>query len=429
MEINFYPKTEKNKDGTIKVNAQGKVSLQMVIHHRGPAKLGIGLSIFPQYWDAAKQKVTKKHPGHEAVNDTIEQKRRIAEEIEQQIRTANGYATVEEIALEFAARTRPPKRERKKKEVAPVSVDMTMEAINLRWKKENSGFVSEHTLRKHNQVVASLEKFSPGITGPELDESFIKKYMKYLSGKGLAKGTIKKHAEFLKLAREAAGLGGKVKVLSVKVQHSIRPDLTMEELRAVITTPLDKLHLEIERDVFVFQMFVPLRESHFRKLKPHHLQYVTIQGQEEIPVIQTTQLKTETPVVIPLPPLALDIWNKYGGVLPFVSQQRRNAYIKKICLQAGLTRPIVQIKHKLKGFEEEVKPLWFLVSTYTTRHTAASLMLEVTGDESLSGWLLGHTNHGIAGVTGVYAKKKAAKVLPAILEAWKEILGDTQIPG
>lgn len=429
MEVSFYPKSEKNQ-------AAGKVSLQMVISHHGRAKVGIGLSIYLEHWDESTQTVTKKHPSHKAVNDTIAQKRGTAEEIERQLRTVNGYATVQEIAAEFKKRTKPPRREAQPKapEEAKETV-LTMEAVNERWKRENRAYVKN--LRKYNQVVTHLNQYRPGVTAEQLDEKFTRGYFEYLAsedrgkdkGKALSVATIGLHALFIRKARKMAQLPTEEKYLSVKIINSEQPDLTKEELRALISVPLSRFDLETERDMFVFQVLVPLRDSHYRILRPHHLETMPVAGHGEVKVINMFQSKTNNPVILPLPPLAERIWEKYGGLFPLYSQQKRNEHLKKIALTAKLTRAFVERKHLLKGYKEEVVPLWKKVSTYTSRHTAATLLLEQTGDESLAGWILGHKNHGITGVTGVYAKKKAAKALPAILAAWAEILGDVELPG
>ena len=107
--------------------------------------------------------------------------------------------------------------------------------------------------------------------------------------------------------------------------------LYKEELFALYNFPFDNKRIEKERDVYCFGCFTGFRFSDLIDLKPEH-----IKGDE----IQKVIVKTREFSRIPLNRFALDILEKYKdnphGVLPKISEQKFNDYIKEACRIAGI---------------------------------------------------------------------------------------------
>jgi integrase len=101
-------------------------------------------------------------------------------------------------------------------------------------------------------------------------------------------------------------------------------------------------------------------------------------------------------------------------------QQHRNRYMKLLMERAGLTREFVRVRYVQGEATEEVVPLWQVVTTHTARHTGADmLMLGSGGDSNLKEKALGHA--------GVYGHDALERYGPALLKAWRTVLGATEL--
>jgi integrase len=97
-------------------------------------------------------------------------------------------------------------------------------------------------------------------------------------------------------------------------------------------------------------------------------------------------------------------------------QQHRNRYMKLLMERTGLTRDFVRVRYVQGEATEEVVPLWQVVTTHTARHTGADMiMLGSGGDSNLKEKALGHAV--------VYGHDALERYGPAMLEAWKVVLG------
>jgi hypothetical protein len=66
------------------------------------------------------------------------------------------------------------------------------------------------------------------------------------------------------------------------------------------------------------------------------------------------------------------------------------------------------------------RPIWQGIGTHTARHTAGTLLRQVSsGNKALAKLVLGHAEED---VTDRYAKDKARLLAPAVLDAWQKIL-------
>ncbi len=141
---------------------------------------------------------------------------------------------------------------------------------------------------------------------------------------------------------------------------------------------LEKNTLERVRDVFCFSCFTSLRYSDVANLKRQNV----YPG-----YIQITTIKTNDTLKIELNKYAASILKKYKDqkypydrVLPVISNQRMNEYLKEMAEIMGFTSPETITYYKGNKRIDEVYPKWQLIGTHTGRRTfiCNALMLGIS---------------------------------------------------
>lgn len=167
--------------------------------------------------------------------------------------------------------------------------------------------------------------------------------------------------------------------------------LTKEERNKIEQTKMPTVHLEVQRDIFVFHCFVGCRVSDLRKLTERNI----VNG-----VLSYTPHKTKddgtTSVVakVPLHPKAMELINKYRGkdkqgrLFPFISDQKYNDAIKQIFTIVGITRN-VEVRNALTG-EMEIRPINELASSHIARRTFVGIAYKQVADPNIIGKMSGH---------------------------------------
>ncbi len=163
---------------------------------------------------------------------------------------------------------------------------------------------------------------------------------------------------------------GKLKIVD-------REFLTQEEIQKIIDKELRIERLDQVRDIFIFCCFTGLSYADVKKLTKDDV-VIGVDGKNWI---KTRRTKTDTRSNIPILPIAQTIIEKYKDnelmkiknvVLPVLSNQRMNAYIKEIADLCGITKNL---------------------TFHLARHTFATTVTLSNGVpiESVSK-MLGHTN-------------------------------------
>lgn len=124
-----------------------------------------------------------------------------------------------------------------------------------------------------------------------------------------------------------------------------RECLTEAELDAVAAKEFSTQRLEQVRDIFLFCCFTGLAYSDVKKLSKDHI-IMGIDGEKWIKINRT---KTDTRSSIPLLPIPGDIIEKYRNnlkcqahnrLLPVLTNQKMNGYLKEIADLCGITKNI-----------------------------------------------------------------------------------------
>ncbi|MBJ7882644.1 site-specific integrase [Gelidibacter salicanalis] len=156
-----------------------------------------------------------------------------------------------------------------------------------------------------------------------------------------------------------------------------REFLTEQEIQKIINLDLKMERLDQVRDIFIFCCFTGLAYADVKKLNRGDIS-VGADGEEWV---KTKRSKTDTRSNIPILPIAKTIIEKYKDnellkekdlVLPVLSNQKMNAYIKEIANLCGITKNL---------------------TFHLARHTFATTVTLTNGVpiESVSK-MLGHTN-------------------------------------
>jgi len=189
----------------------------------------------------------------------------------------------------------------------------------------------------------------------------------------------------------------------MKFEKVDRDFLTKNELAAVEDKEISIERLIWVRDIFVFSCYTGLAYIDVVNLKQDNL----VTGIDGEVWIDTSRQKTNTPVQMPLLPKALNILKKYeskreylpnGSLLPILSNQKLNSYLKEIADICGIT------KH---------------LTFHTARHTFATTVTLNNGVpiETVSK-MLGHTK---LTTTQIYARVLATKLSADIEELKKKL--------
>lgn len=123
----------------------------------------------------------------------------------------------------------------------------------------------------------------------------------------------------------------------------VRTALTEKELQSIAEKSFPSERLNYVRDIFLFSCYTGLAYIDVKKLKRSEI----IIGMDGEKWLFTRRQKTETPTKVPLLPVALEIVDRYadhpqcssqGYVLPVLSNQKMNAYLKEIADVCGISK-------------------------------------------------------------------------------------------
>lgn len=165
--------------------------------------------------------------------------------------------------------------------------------------------------------------------------------------------------------------------------------ITIDERNKIYRTNLNRHpQLAVQRDIFVFQCLIGCRVGDLIKMKKNSIIGDAI---EYIP--RKTKEGRPLTVRVPLNPTAWEIIARYkhsegDKLLPFISEQKYNASIKRIFKAAGLKRLVTVINPTTR--EEEKKVLYEIASSHLARRTFVGNLYKQVKDPNLVGALSGH---------------------------------------
>lgn len=142
--------------------------------------------------------------------------------------------------------------------------------------------------------------------------------------------------------------------------------------------------LERIRDLFLFGSYTGLRFEDLQRLTKNNFNNGKIKVLTE---------KTLEPVVIPLIPEALYIWNKYNQQLPQISNVKANVYLKELFALHGLDRKVLEVEQKGGDIVKIYSPLFEAITFHKSRKTFIVNALKAGIPTEIVMKLSGHKQH------------------------------------
>lgn len=185
--------------------------------------------------------------------------------------------------------------------------------------------------------------------------------------------------------------------------------LTLEEFLTLSRHEFKSKRLSQIRDVFIFGCSTGLRFSDLVSLKPGN-----IQGDFIVKNIQKTQENS----MIPLNSYSKKILKKYENtvheILPKVSHQKFNQYLKECCKEVDIDTPITITRFSGSKRIHKVYPKYDLITSHTARKTFTTLSLIMGVPERVVRNITGHKKEEnfkkYVNFTKEYEKEQMGKV-------------------
>ena len=340
-----------------------------------------GYRIDSAKWDADKQRVkngcsNKLKQSASEINASLLEYYTEIQSIFKRFEVEDVMPTPEQIKEAFNALHKPVSEEPKpKKEALPCDFFQVFDDFVEDCGRQNNW--TDSTFEKFAAVKNHLTNFREGLTFEFFDERGLNDYVGYLRDvKEMRNTTIGKQLSFLKWFLRWAFKKG---VHQNNAYDSYKPKLKSTQKKIIFLTwdelnrlrefkiPSNKQALERVRDVFLFQCFTGLRYSDVFNLRRSD-----IKGDH----IEVTTVKTSDSLIIELNNHSKAILDKYKDVafeddkvLPVITNQKMNDYLKELAELAGIDDPVRQTYYRGNERIDEVTPKYALLGTHAGRRT------------------------------------------------------------
>ena len=340
-----------------------------------------GFRIDAAKWDADKQRVkngcsNKLKQSASEINASLLKYYTEIQSIFKRFEVEDVMPTPEQIKEAFNALHKPVSEEPKpKKEALPCDFFQVFDDFVEDCGRQNNW--TDSTFEKFAAVKNHLTNFREGLTFEFFDERGLNDYVSYLRDvKEMRNTTIGKQLSFLKWFLRWAFKKG---VHQNNAYDNYKPKLKSTQKKIIFLTwdelnrlrefeiPSNKQALERVRDVFLFQCFTGLRYSDVFNLRRSD-----IKGDH----IEVTTVKTSDSLIIELNNHSKAILDKYKDVafeddkvLPVITNQKMNDYLKELAELAGIDEPVRQTYYRGNERIDEVTPKYALLGTHAGRRT------------------------------------------------------------
>lgn len=339
-----------------------------------------GYRIDAAKWDADKQRVkngcsNKLKQSASEINASLLSYYTEIQEIFKKFEVEEIMPTQEQIKEAFNALHKPVEEEVKPKKSTPNAFYKVFDEFVRDCGRQNDW--TDSTYEKFAAVKNHLMNFRDGLTFDFFDEKGLNDYVTYLRDvKEMRNSTIGKQLSFLKWFLRWAFKKG---VHQNNAYDSYKPKLKSTQKKIIFLTweelnrlrefeiPTSKQALDRVRDVFLFQCFTGLRYSDVFNLRRSD-----IKGDH----IEVTTVKTSDSLIIELNNHSKAILDKYkdvafedNKVLPVITNQKMNDYLKELAELAGIDEPVRQTYYRGNERIDEVTPKYALLGTHAGRRT------------------------------------------------------------
>jgi len=330
---------------TTRLNKQGEASIYLRITVNGRrSEFSVKRKIKPKNWSSEKGRVNGSSPKKLTLNHYIDELESKAYDIHSKLVTKRKPFTAELIKNKIL------NKKEAYKSLLTIYNEHNIQIKELIGLDYSYGAYRRH-IRTQEHLAAFIKKEYKrnDIFVKEVDLKFITQFDHYLKIKKIGcQNTTTKYVTNLKKIMRIAFANNWVnkdpfyhwKAKWKKVERDV---LTELELRSMIEKKLPIQRLEQVRDLFVFCCFTGLAYVDVEKLSQDHI----VLGTDGERWIKIKRSKTDTQSSIPLLPVAEKILTKYseyaetsieGKLLPVISNQKINAFLKEIALLCGIKK-------------------------------------------------------------------------------------------
>lgn len=308
-------KAAKDKEGAIDIR----------VAYGGKQKfMSTGVAVLPTQWDV-KQECVKFRPDAVAVNSMLRQLVNRCHEMIDEM-AEKGAVDLAKLSRVTDSRT----------------YDMTfIEYIKKRIPERN---VSEHTRERYRCFVRAFEQWGKMMYFTEITESNIRSFDEWLhrrivDGKYLMQSTIATYHKYLKIFINDAMTDELVcenpyqskRIRIDKAEGGQIACLTAEQVEQIEKLDIKDGSLERTRDLFLFQCYTGLAYSDLMKFRLSDCE----KEDDGSYRLNDRRTKTNTEYTLYLTDKAVAIAEKYDGILPSISNQKYNMFLKALGQMIG----------------------------------------------------------------------------------------------
>ncbi|NNT71653.1 site-specific integrase [Flavobacterium sp. IMCC34852] len=330
-----------------KVNAQGQMPIYQRITINGQ-RLDISSGFFIQEdkWSKETSKIKGNSEEARIINSQLEMIKAQVYETQKKLFMNQTEINFENFKNEFLG-----KKERERM-LIPIFVEHNRKIKELVGHEYAAGTLERYeTSLKHTKEFLFWKYNISDINIDKIDHAFITEYEFYLrSVRKCANNTAVKYIKnFHKIINQCLANGWLQKDPFVnykaKIKEVVREFLTEKELEEIINKQFTTERLELVRDIFIFSCFTSLAYIDVQQLTTDNIA-LGIDGDKWI---FKNRQKTDTASKIPLLPTAQKIISKYENhpicvnenrLLPILSNQKMNAYLKEIADVCGIKKDL-----------------------------------------------------------------------------------------
>ena len=310
------------------------------------AEISTGRECLPEKWNAQAGRSNGTKEEVKALNnylDTIQSK---LQETHRLMMAAGELISAETIKNKYTGKGEKPRS------LVTIFQDHNNRMVALLGDEFAPGTLERYkTSLKHTIEFMQWKFNASDIDIKRIDHSFITDYEFYLRSvrKCANNTTVKYIKNFGKIIRICLANDWLTKNPFVnyktKLKEVERAFLVQEEIEAISEKHFSTERLNIVKDIFLFSCFTGLAYIDVKKLTSNNIS-IGIDGEKWI---YTNRHKTDTRSNIPLLPIAADIIAKYkehpqcineGKLLPILSNQKMNSYLKEIADVCGIYKEL-----------------------------------------------------------------------------------------
>ncbi len=319
-------------------------------HQDHSATISLKIDIKTADWDEHKCHVQKSHPAHNQLSTLMDQMRRNALNLQQDMMLRGRTPCVMHI------KDRLTRAHSTSVNSDPTFLEVFDKAIDRKTLLKGLGNTPA-TIQKYKRCRAHLVNYLQAyykrndICFDQLNLAFMEDFELYMKTKGGCQhNSTMKYIQTLKTIFRVAksrNITTSDPFLGFKISMRIvdREFLSEEELQRIISTPLPTRYMESSRNMFLFACFTGLSYIDMKNLRVHHL----VKDNDRY-WIRTKRQKSGVASNIPLLPIPLALIRKHHpdinaadpaqSVLPVTSNQKTNRALKKIAEHCNINKEL-----------------------------------------------------------------------------------------